>query len=100
VQNGSWAGVESQCIGGTPAAKPDLLDAIWPDTPVALFSRDYHAKLCNSKALSIIGIDESSPDPAGGSIERDHHGRPTGVLYETATELVINSPFSPPAPRL
>ncbi|HQQ68389.1 MAG TPA: amidohydrolase, partial [Candidatus Cloacimonadota bacterium] len=74
----------------------DLLDAIWPDTPVALFSRDYHAKLCNSKALSIIGIDENFPDPAGGSIERDYQGRPTGVLYETATEIVDQFTIQPP----
>lgn len=78
----------------------DLLDAIWPDTPVALFSRDYHAKLCNSKALSIIGIDENSPDPSGGSIERDYRGRPTGVLYETATELVDPYSIQPPGSEI
>lgn len=73
-----------------------ILDEIWPDTPVALFSRDYHAKLCNSIALKVAGIDVDFPDPAGGAIERDAHGIPTGVLFETATEIMDN--YSVPAP--
>lgn len=78
----------------------DLLDAIWPDTPVALFSRDYHAKLCNSKALQLAGIDANFPDPAGGAIERDAQGRPTGVLYETATEIIDQYVVQPPAQQI
>lgn len=78
----------------------EVLDAIWPDTPVALFSRDYHAKLCNSKALSIAGIDSDYPDPAGGAIERDAHGKPTGLLFETATELMDKYTVQPPDPQI
>ncbi|MCK9308954.1 MAG: amidohydrolase [Candidatus Cloacimonetes bacterium] len=63
-----------------------FLDAIFPDKPVALMSRDYHSKLCNSMALQLAGIDEHSSDPYGGKIERDSAGIPTGVLYETACE--------------
>jgi len=74
----------------------DLLDEIWPDTPVALFSRDYHAKLLNSSALRIVGIDDNYPDPEGGTIERDEHGKATGVLFETATELVDPFVIHPP----
>lgn len=73
-----------------------LLDEIWPDTPVALFSRDYHAKLLNSKALAIAGMDHNYPDPAGGTIERDAHGEPTGVLYESATEIIDKYTILPP----
>ncbi|MDD2229489.1 MAG: amidohydrolase [Candidatus Cloacimonetes bacterium] len=65
-----------------------FLDTVFPDKPVALMSRDYHSKLCNSLALKLAGIDDHSPDPKGGKIERDSAGIPTGVLYETASEMV------------
>lgn len=64
------------------------LDKVFPDIPVALFSKDYHSKLCNSLALRIAGIDESTQTPNGGLIERDENGYPTGILFETATELI------------
>ena len=65
-----------------------ILDAVFPHKPVALMSKDYHSKWCNSLALQLAGIDSKTPDPAGGRIERDHNGLPTGVLYETAAEMI------------
>jgi len=65
-----------------------FLDNIFPDLPVALMGKDYHSKLCNSMAFNIAGIDSLTPDPAGGHIERDAKGIPTGMLFETATELL------------
>jgi len=65
-----------------------FLDAIFPDKPVALISKDYHSKLCNSLALKIAGVNAESSDPYGGRIERDDSGEPTGVLYETAGEMM------------
>ncbi len=74
-----------------------LLDEIFPDIPVALFSRDYHAKLLNTKALQIAGISDDSRDPDGGKFERMADGSLSGVLYETATELVDKYIIHPPA---
>jgi predicted amidohydrolase YtcJ len=65
-----------------------FLDAIFPDKPVALMSKDYHSKLCNSLALKLAGIDEHTPDPYGGKIEHNNLGKPTGVLFETAVALI------------
>lgn len=79
------------------ALNKHILDSIFPDVPVALFSKDYHSKLCNSKALSATGIDRNTSDPEGGRIERDNSGEPTGVLYETAAELLDR--FIVPAPE-
>ncbi|MDD3104431.1 MAG: amidohydrolase [Candidatus Cloacimonetes bacterium] len=73
-----------------------LLDKIFPDTPVALFSRDYHAKLCNSLALKIAGIDANTPEPEGGKFERMPDGSLSGVLYETAAELIDPFIIAPP----
>jgi len=47
-----------------------------------------HLSVVNSKALEIAGIDDQTPDPKGGKIERDSQGRATGILIETARGLV------------
>jgi predicted amidohydrolase YtcJ len=57
------------------------LDAIAPDTPVILTSKDYHSLWLNSAALARAGGDLDAP---GGVVERDPGGEPTGVLRETA----------------
>lgn len=67
-----------------------LLDKIFPDKPVALMSKDYHSRLCNSLALKISGIDSMPQNPKGGRIERSADGNCSGVLYETATEIIDN----------
>jgi predicted amidohydrolase YtcJ len=74
-----------------PAANPhrSLLDAIVPDRPVFLVGADGHSAWVNSRALALAGIDASTPDPAGGVIERDRpSGAPSGTLRESATTLV------------
>ena len=38
--------------------------------------------------LGLAGIDERTPDPTGGVIERDARGVATGLLKETAQDLV------------
>lgn len=65
-----------------------FLDAVVPDRPVVLVRYCGHVSVANSAALALAGIDRSTPDPRGGSIDRDTAGVPTGVLRETATELV------------
>src|SRR5215208_5424556 len=57
------------------------LDAIAPDTPVILTSKDYHSLWLNSAALAYAGGDLDAP---GGVVERDPGGEPTGILRENA----------------
>lgn len=64
------------------------IDALTPDTPVAVARTDGHTKLVNSLALRLAGIDRNTPDPVGGVILRDADGEPTGVLRDTAQTLV------------
>ena len=65
------------------------LDAASPSNPVALTSKDGHTEWVNSLALAVAGVDKNTPDPDGGRIERDPHtGEPTGILRETAQDLV------------
>lgn len=64
------------------------LDGAAPDHPVFILSDTAHQCLVNSMALKLAGVGKNTPDPPGGEIERDDHREPTGLLYETATDLV------------
>ncbi len=64
------------------------LDAVVPDRPVWLSHTMGHYGAANSAALRLARIDRDTPDPPGGTIDRDADGNPTGVLKETAQELV------------
>lgn len=66
------------------------LDAVAPDHPVYLGRVDGHVGWANSRALALAGITSDSPDPYGGQIMRDDSGEPTGILLETAKNLVQN----------
>ena len=73
---------------GTPTAAP--LDAVERHRPVYLPNRDHHSAWVNSVALALAGIDEHTPDPADGRIERDASGQATGCLHEGAMSLVAD----------
>jgi predicted amidohydrolase YtcJ len=64
------------------------LDDVIGDRPVLLYRYCGHIAVASSAALSLAGIDSDTPDPEGGSIDRDPAGRPTGVLRETAIQGV------------
>ena len=68
----------------------EMLDAVVPDRPVYLEAFDFHSCWVNSAALEELGIDDDTPDPAGGTIARDPEtGEATGHLLESASfELV------------
>ena len=64
------------------------LDAVAPHNPVYLSAKSGHAAWVNSAALQIAGITDETPDPEGGQIMRDAAGAASGILLETAMELV------------
>lgn len=84
IRGGGWA--MAAFPGGTPTAAD--LDAVVPDRPVFLPNRDHHGAWANSRALELAGIDEATPDPPDGYLERDAGGQPTGTLHEGAMALV------------
>lgn len=63
------------------------LDKISTEHPMIFTRVCEHTVVVNSKALELIGIDDSTPDPDSGEIERDGNGHATGVLKETARYL-------------
>ncbi len=64
------------------------LDAVVGDRPVVLGRVDGHALFANSRALAAAGITAATKDVAGGRIERDAKGEPTGVFVDNAMGLV------------
>ncbi len=74
--------------GGFP--EKGLLDELVPDRPAVLTSHDAHGVWVNSRALELAGIDDNTPDTPAGRIVRDEHGAATGMLLESAGELVTS----------
>ena len=56
-----------------------------PRHPVRVVRACGHVTICNSKALALAGIDETTPVPQGGAIEQ-RDGRLTGLLAETGRD--------------
>jgi len=73
-------------LGRFPTAAE--LDSAVADRPMWLERVDGHAGWANSRALQLAGIGDATPDPAGGKIMRDAHGKATGVLVDAAQGLV------------
>jgi predicted amidohydrolase YtcJ len=59
-----------------------------PNHPVFLTHTSGHMAIANAQAMKLARIDKQTPDPSGGEILRNADGDATGVLRETATELV------------
>lgn len=75
----------------------DELDSAVPDHPLYIRHRSGHASIANSKALAAAGIDESTPQPEGGHMDRDPAtGRLTGVLREKAAFKPVEATLPPP----
>lgn len=69
----------------------EQLDSVTGRTPALIWCFDYHALMANSAMLALAGIEDDSPDPPGGIIERDDMWRLTGVVYERAALQVWES---------
>jgi hypothetical protein len=74
-----------------------LLDQLEPSRPAWLVAADGHSGWANSRALAVAGIDADTVAPAGGTIERDADGKPSGTLRASAMQLV--SRHVPPPSR-
>ncbi|MEN8240880.1 MAG: amidohydrolase [Chloroflexota bacterium] len=71
---------------GLPTAAE--LDKAATNHPVHLTHVSLHSSWENSSALVAAGINAATQDPKNGKIVRDERGNPTGVLLETASQLV------------
>ena len=72
----------------------DEINGVVGDRPVLLYRYCGHIAVANSAALRLAGVDRDTPDPAGGSFDRDPSGRPNGILRETAI-TAVSQPLAP-----
>jgi predicted amidohydrolase YtcJ len=73
------------------------LDEVSPKNPVILTHISGHVAVANSLALQLAGINKTTPNPAGGEIERDAAGEATGMLKEGAAMGLVDSKIPPPS---
>jgi predicted amidohydrolase YtcJ len=75
-----------QYVHGRDGPNKRDLDAIVPDRPVWITSSSWHSYWLNSKALEVLGIDKSTPDPKPGiaTFVRDENAELTGWVKEGA----------------
>jgi predicted amidohydrolase YtcJ len=64
------------------------LDEVSGDHPVFLMRVDGHIAVANTRALQLASVTVATKNPAGGKIDRDDGGTPTGILREKATDAV------------
>lgn len=75
---------DTKTAEGRPLTFADL-DLATQNHPIYIEHRGGHTAYVNSLAMKIVGIDNNTPDPAGGHFARDASGRITGALRENAT---------------
>src|SRR3954468_24068187 len=74
---GGWS--EEQFTDDPRGFPKEELDRIAPNNPVVLQAVYIHSYL-NSVGLTAAKIDGSTPNPQGGTIEKDADGKPTGIV--------------------
>ncbi len=87
---GSWLtgrGWTEAQVGALPA---EALDRAVGKRPAFVTSHDGHSAWASAAALAAAKVTAETPDPAGGRLERDAAGVPTGFLRETALDLVAS----------
>lgn len=86
IRGGHW---EHEMFTTREWPTKELIDKVSPNNPVILSRTDGHSVLVNSYVLKASGITKNTPNPFGGEIVRDPRtGEPTGILKETAENLV------------
>ena len=64
------------------------LDEVSRELPVCITRCCGHSLVVNSRALDLLGIDENTPCPEGGGIEKGPDGKLNGVFLDSAMPLV------------
>ena len=60
------------------------LDAVSKELPVVVIHRGGHTAFYNTKAFEMAGIGKATPDPPGGTYDRDARGELTGRVTDNA----------------
>jgi predicted amidohydrolase YtcJ len=85
---GSWIygeNYDQNKLGGHPSL--EALDRVAPDHLVRLGHSSRHMCFVNSRVIDELGLHDAQ-DPTGGRVDRRPDGRPSGLLQESAMELL------------
>lgn len=85
LQVGAWNAEETR-PSGTIITKAGLA-GLDTQRPILVQNSDGHKALVNQRGLDLAGINDSTPNPPGGVIDRDESGEATGLLFEGAQGL-------------
>ena len=83
ILGGDWDG-----MGWESLPHRNWIDSVTPDNPVFVSRLDGHMALANSLAMKLGGVDRRVKNVAGGMIERDGRGEPTGIFKDNAMDLI------------
>ena len=64
------------------------LDSVSKDLPVGVHHGGGHTLYCNSKAFELAGITRDTPNPPGGTFDRDANGDLNGRVTDNAMQLM------------
>jgi predicted amidohydrolase YtcJ len=64
------------------------LDQVSKDHPVVVHHRGGHTSFYNSKALEMADVNKSTPNPPGGTFDRDANGELNGRVTDRAMNIV------------
>ena len=84
-----WNYDDTAMVEGRQPTRQDL-DRVSRTLPVFILHVSAHLGVANSRALELAGIDEKTPNPRGGVIDRDKAGFLTGLLEETAMQRLVD----------
>lgn len=81
LRGGQW----NDGLFASGEAPRSILDEVSRERPIFLMDWSVHNAWVNTRALELFGIDDDTPDPAGGVIVRDlKTGVATGILLDNA----------------
>ncbi len=66
------------------------LDQVSMKHPVCVHHRGGHTSYYNSKALELAGVGRNTPNPMGGTFDRDQNGELTGRVTDRANDVFDN----------
>ena len=75
------------------------LDDVSPKNPVILTHVSGHVAVANSLALKIAELNDKSPNPTGGELERNSAGELTGMLKEGPAMELVRARIPEPTPE-
>ena len=94
VKGGGWD--HTLWAGKKLPSKVDL-DSVTGKHPAVFERVDGHILVANSAALAAAGITAATPSPAGGQIDHDASGEPTGILREDSAMKLVTAKIPPPS---